>query len=349
MDPLLQSPAADGFFLCGEWEPHERSIVQWPGRGQIWGEHLPQAQAAYAGLVRAISEFEPVLVLVRAEDEAAARFACGRAGAAEFLVLPQEIGRARDTAPMFVIDGLGGVAGIGWQYDGLGGRYLHTGDEARVAGRLLEKLGLKQYDGPLVLEGGAVVADGSGTLITTEDVLLHSGRNREHTQQEIEEALALFCGARRIVWLGGGLIGEEAGGHADQIVAFAGPGRVVVSSCGDDRPLQAEALKDARAELEQARDARGRAFEIIDMPLPERGLEDAGGRLVHLSYTGFYPVNGGVLVPSFGDTRDEYARGAAGELFPGRKAVSVPVEALALAGRSLHSAVVAQPAALPLS
>lgn len=348
MESFLQSPAADGFFLCAEWEPHERSIMQWPGRAEIWGEHLPQVQAAYAGLVRAVAEFEPVLVMVRPEDEAAARFACGRGGAAEFLSVPQEIGRARDTAPMFVIDGQGGVAGVDWHYDGLDGRYLNTGEEDKAAGRLLETLGLKRYQGPLVLEGGAVAADGSGTLITTEDVLLHSGRNRECTQQEIEEALALFCGARRIIWLGGGMTGDEGGGHVDQVAAFAGAGRVVVSTCGEEKPFQAETLKDARAELALARDARGRTLEIVDLPLPDRHMEDAGGRPVHLSYTGFYPVNGGVIVPSFGDARDAYACGVIGELFPDRKIVNVPVEALALAGRSLHSAITGQPAALPL-
>ncbi len=346
MESIYKSPLTDGFFLPAEWEPHERTWIEWPARADIWGEALPQAHAAYAGLVRAVAEFEPVSLIVRPEDEATARFACGRDSAVELHVMAQDDGRIRDNGPMFVIDGMGGVAGIDWQYDGLGGRFRHIDNDRRLAGKLLDEIGLKRYEGELVLEGGAVCADGSGTLIATEAVLLDSNRNREHSHREIEEALAMFCGARRIIWLGGGMAHDEAGGHVDQVAAFTGPARVAVACGSEADPVQAEVLADARAQLSEAKDARGRALEIVDVPLTRDLFAGTEGHGTQFSYVGFYPVNGGLLVPAYGDAHDARARDILAELFPTRKAVSVPAGDLAWAGRSLHAAVLAQPAAL---
>ncbi len=73
---------------------------------------MPQAYAEAAEIVRAIARFEPVHVIVRAGDIAQARFVCGRNDAVRFVEYPIDDCWARDTAPMFVINGVDKVAGM---------------------------------------------------------------------------------------------------------------------------------------------------------------------------------------------------------------------------------------------
>ena len=89
---------------------------------------------------------------------------------------------------------------------------------------------------PLVCEGGAIHVDGEGTLITTEQCLLNANRNPHLDRQQVEERLALFTGARRILWLGEGFSDEETDGHVDNIACFAAPGRVIVGVPSSQEP-----------------------------------------------------------------------------------------------------------------
>jgi agmatine deiminase len=38
-----------------EWEPHERTIMGWPCRLELWGETLEQARRDYAAVANAIA------------------------------------------------------------------------------------------------------------------------------------------------------------------------------------------------------------------------------------------------------------------------------------------------------
>ena len=46
-----------------EWAPHERCVVAWPCRADMWGGQLDAAKAAHAAVVNAIVAFEPVLLV----------------------------------------------------------------------------------------------------------------------------------------------------------------------------------------------------------------------------------------------------------------------------------------------
>src|SRR5437764_5311085 len=70
-----------------EWEPHERTLMGWPCRRELWGETIEQARADYAAVANAIAAFEPVTMIANpGEDALAARRSCG--GGVEVVVLP---------------------------------------------------------------------------------------------------------------------------------------------------------------------------------------------------------------------------------------------------------------------
>ena len=122
---------------------------------------------------------------------------------------------ARDTAPTFVVDGRGGLAGVDWRFNAYGGIYEEYARTANMARRILDLLGARRFAAPLVLEGGAVHTDGDGTLLTTEDVVLDPRRNPGLPRGGRAPAVRLPRRGR-VVWLSGALEHDNTGGPRRQ-------------------------------------------------------------------------------------------------------------------------------------
>src|SRR5262249_38040121 len=83
-----------------EWEPHERTIMAWPFREDVWAPELEQAQADIAGIARTVAHFEPVLMVANPGNGKQAAFRCGPK--VEVAELPINDCWTRDTGPIFV-------------------------------------------------------------------------------------------------------------------------------------------------------------------------------------------------------------------------------------------------------
>ena len=118
--PITASAA--GFSMPLESEPHERSFMQWPARAAIYGgrKELEEVQASIADIARAISRFEPVVVLGGEIHHEAARAAL--ADGIELWPIATEDLWCRDTGPTFVVDGKGGIAVSELNFNGWGGK-----------------------------------------------------------------------------------------------------------------------------------------------------------------------------------------------------------------------------------
>jgi len=86
--------------------------------------------------------------------------------------------------------------------------------------------------------------------------------------------------------------------------------------------------------LRDARDARGRKLEVIDLPMPQPVVFE--GQRLPASYANFYIANDLVLVPTFNDPADRQALGILAEQFPGRKAVGIHAVDLVWGLGTLH-------------
>ena len=105
------------------------------------------------------------------------------------------------------------------------------------------------------------------------------------------------------------------------------------------------AYRQAREVLERATDARGREFEIVDLPESDPNKLDDRGEAFLRSHANYYVVNGGVLVPRFGDRRaDANAGSIIGELHPGREVVQIEIDIVAEGGGGIHCATQQEPA-----
>ncbi|GAB4391894.1 MAG: agmatine deiminase family protein [Kiloniellaceae bacterium] len=335
-----RSPVDDGFFMPAEWAAHARCWMAWPCRDALWGEGLEAARDAYAAVARAIAGFEPVTMLANAEglDDAAAR--CGPTVTCE--PLPLDDSWMRDSGPTFVVDGKGGLAGVDWRFNAWGEKFHPYDQDALTAERLLERLSVARYAAPLVLEGGSIHVDGEGTLLTSEECLLHPNRNPDLDRDAIEDLLRRYLGVEAFVWLGQGLDKDDTDGHVDNIACFVRPGVVMTVTCDDPADPNHAILKDNRARLAKAKDARGRALEVIELPLPREARYLEGQRLA-LSYVNYYIANGGIVMPSFGDANDAQAFEIVSRAFPDRKVVQVPASPILVGGGGIHCITQQQP------
>jgi agmatine deiminase len=340
----MATPREAGFFMPPEWGPHAGCWMAWPCRPENWDD-IERARVTYAQVARAVARFEPVTMTATTEDAGAARRALGAAPASDIdvVVVPSDDSWARDTAPTFLIDGRGGLAGVDWRFNAYGGIYEEYARTANMARRILDLVGARRFAAPIVLEGGAFHTDGDGTLLTTTDVVLDPRRNPGMTQEDAEEVLRQYLGVETVIWLAGALDHDNTGGHVDNLACFVRPEVVAALGCDDRDDPQHEVIQANLRTLRAAHDAHGRALEVVELPQPAR--PEFRGRRLSPSYVNFYVAGGGVILPAFGDPKDDEARDIVARLFSHREVVQVPTLELAKADGNVHCITQQQPAA----
>ncbi len=140
-----------------------------------------------------------------------------------------------------------------------GGRSTCRTTTTRALPELLAShFGVRRYRAPFVLEGGSFFVDGEGTLLTTEQCLLHPNRNPSMSREEIEEGLRSFLGVDAVIWLPHGLVEDrDTDGHIDGLAQYVRPGAVMLAiAAGSDDPNAARFEEDRRRLIADAgRDA----------------------------------------------------------------------------------------------
>jgi agmatine deiminase len=313
--------------MPAEWARHERTIMCWPARADMWRQRYEQAKADHATVANAIAAFEPVLMAADPAQVDEARAAL--TAAVEVVPVPLDDSWARDSGPIF-LTGDGERAGVDFAFNAWGEKFLPYDDDAEFAARILEHLGERRIDArDLVLEGGSIAVDGEGTLITTEQCLLNPNRNPSLDRDEIERRLRERLGVERIVWLGRGLVeDDDTDGHVDNICAFAGPGRVLLQTVAEESDPNFAPARENAERLQAA------GLDVVELALLPRLLDD--GQPVAVPYTNYYVCNGALIVPVSDPETDDAALSLLERLYPGREAVPVPGATLAYGGGGVH-------------
>jgi agmatine deiminase len=313
--------------LPAEWEPHERTLMGWPCRLELWGETLERACADYAAVANAIAAFEPVTMIANpGRDAAAARAACS--GSVKVAELPLDDSWLRDCGPIYTYGDDSRRRAVHFRFNAWGEKF-HPFERDAMVGRLIaERLGDEVVESSLVLEGGSILGDGAGTLLTTEECLLNVNRNPGFAREEIEAALGRNLGVERVVWLGRGMVEDkDTDGHVDLIASFVEPGRALLLATDESNPNHERGVENLE---------RLRAAGIDAVELPFMSYVEVAGQRIGASYLNFYLCNGAVIVPVFGAEADSEALRLIGECYPGREVVPVPGAVLAYGGGGPH-------------
>ena len=319
--------------MPAEWTPHERCLMAWPTRPELWQGQYEAATAEYAAVAQAIARFEPVLMVAAPGLGDDARRRCGPN--VDVIELPIDDSWLRDSGPIFVLDPDGARTGVDFRFNAWGERFFPYADDDRLPERLLAHLGIERIPVEMVLEGGSLTVDGEGTLITTEQCLLNPNRNPGWSREQIEDMLRQALGVEVIIWLPFGLAEDSVtDGHVDGVCAFVRPGAALLQTVVDPSDPNWDRLEANRRVLQQSRDAAGRAIEILEMPY--LGHAEVGGRRVRVPSVNFYIANGAVIAPTSGEPTDDAMLARIADAFPDREVVPVPARVIGFGGGGVH-------------
>lgn len=326
-----RTPFEDGLAMPAEWTPHAGCYISWPCKEEIWYGHFQEVKESYAEVINAINRFEPVTVLADPSVHAEARKKLGNE--IEILEVRLDDSWSRDNGPIFVTAKDGGVALVNFRFNGWG-KFTPYDHDNELPIFLSDHLKMRRYDAPMILEGGSISVDGEGTLITTEQCLLNPNRNPELTREDIERNLESYLGAKKVIWLGRGLIGDLTDGHVDAIASFVSPKLAIAAISDDTSDPNYPALKENMDRLLSSTNAKGRSIEIVKMIQPKE--YDFHGHRLTPYYCNNYIANGGVVAPIFGIPEDEIAIETLRSVFEGREVVTIKAGFLEIGGGATH-------------
>lgn len=321
--------------MPAEWEKRLRTFMEWPIRKEIWPHGLENAKKGYSQVAQAIAEFEEVIMITRLDMVEEAKRMCGEK--VKIISMDHDDSWIRDNGPTFIINNKGELAGVNWKFNAWGEKYVPYDKDDKVAEKILELYGIPRFDAPIVLEGGSIHVDGEGTLITTEECLLNEKRNPHLSKGHIEEVLTEYLAIKKVIWLSKGLYGDETDGHIDNVACFIKPGTIVIQVCKNREDPNYRISVENLKILENIRDAKGRALEIIQIEEPPTRYLN-GDRLT-LSYINYYPVEGGIILPVFGEDAEHTDKKAIEILkgiYPDRKVVPVDGMPIIKGGGNVH-------------
>jgi agmatine deiminase len=328
--------------MPAEWELHEATWIAWPHERTDWPGKFETIPWIYGEIVRRLARVERVRILVkdkalRDEAHSVLKKCDVLLDNVEYFVSQSNRSWTRDFCPVFV-KRTGEVVVTNWLFNGWA-KYDNWEADNAVPAFVAQSLGMREFATGVVLEGGSIDVNGAGALLTTEECLLSpvQERNPGLSREQIEQALADYLGANRVLWLKNGIAGDDTHGHVDDLARFVNMDTIVTVMEQDPLELNFEPTQENLRILRKSGD-----YRIVTLPMPEPVYFD--GQRLPASYANFYIANRTVLVPTFNDPKDRVALNILAEMFPDRQVVGIACTDLLLGLGTLHCMTQQQPA-----
>ncbi|MFP5078866.1 agmatine/peptidylarginine deiminase [Pedobacter sp. JCM 36344] len=322
------SPKKAGYSFPAEWAKHEATWLTWPHKEESWPGKIDNIYPPYCQFIKAVSEGEKVRINVN--DEEMKAFAISKLmeqdvnlDQIEFYFNPSNDAWCRDHGPAFLVNTSAESKKVivDWGYNAWGNKYPPFEQDDLIPTLIAEHLDIPVFHPGIVMEGGSVEFNGSGTILTTTACLLNKNRNSHLTKEQIEEYLLECYGAEQVLWLGDGIVGDDTDGHIDDITRFVNEDTVL--TVVESNPLDENyiLLQENLAALREMRLLNGKPLNIVQLPMPSPVIHE--DTRLPASYANFYISNAAVVVPTFSDVNDEKALGIIRGVFPDRKVIGI--------------------------
>ena len=321
---VSKTPKQARFRMPAEWETHYGTFLTWPNKKGISfpGKGAYEAVLpAFESMLHALIASEQVFINVAcAEDKQVIRdlLTIAEQSRLHFLDTPSMEPWCRDHGATFLVraEDRGGGSVL-WKFNAWGQKYDKASVDAGIGRAMAEYLGGKIFEPGMVLEGGAIEVNGSGTVLTTESCLLNKNRNKGVKKEDMERLLKDFLGVSNVLWLPGGLEGDDTDGHIDTITRFVNKNTVV--TCVEENPKDKNhaVLKKNLELLKEMKIEDGTDLQVVNLPMPQPILRK--GQRLPATYANFYVGNKVVLLPTYDDPADEKALEIMVKSFPTRR------------------------------
>jgi agmatine deiminase len=366
-DKTAAMPAAP-FRMPAEWEKHKATWLSWPHDTITFPDRVKKAEWAFIKIIQALHQSEQIELLV---------LDVPMQTRVQFLLLEDDVDMSRvnfhitdyadvwlrDTAPTFVVPAPGAnsastasniindatpatnsaaqLNAVQWQFNAWGNKFTDLLKDAVLPIKISEWAGAGLIHSNIIAEGGAIETNGQGIILTTEQCLLNPNRNPDKSKQEIEKELCEKLGANKVIWLKQGITNDHTDGHIDEVARFVSADTIICGYEDDEKDPNFSILKANYETLSAARDAQGKAFKIIKLPMPHFKYND--NTQAPASYTNFYIGNGLVLAAVFNDVNDQKAMDILAAAFPEHKIVAIDSTNLIYGGGAVHCITQQQP------
>lgn len=316
-----------------EWEQQQGILLCFPHNGKDWPEKYQAIEWAFVEYIKKITLFEQVFLLVA--DEKLKKKVIHKLETAHvpidkvsFIVQKTNRSWMRDSGPIVVHKGAADREALNFNFNGWA-KYRNFQLDKLVPSKVAEYLTIPitqvTHKGrPVVMEGGAIDTNGKGTLLTSEECLLHPDiqvRNPNFTKADYEAIFREYLGITHIIWLGDGIEGDDTHGHIDDLARFVSEDTIVTVMESDPKDNNYEVLLDNLKRLQKATLENGESPKIVVLPMPRR--LDFDKLRIPASYANFLILNKCVLVPTFNDPNDRIALNILAGCFPGREIIGI--------------------------
>lgn len=315
-------PSEHGYYFPAEWATHDATWLSWPHNQETWPGKMEKIWPAYLEFIKLLSENEKVKINVNSPEMAKDAYQkIGQHGAflenIYFYLNATNDAWCRDHGPAFLLndDPLKQKIIVNWGYNAWGEKYPPFDLDNQIPKKIASQVGLAIANPGIIMEGGSVDFNGSGTLITSESCLLNPNRNPTLSKQEIELKLMQFYGVEDILWVADGIVGDDTDGHIDDTVRFVNKNTVITMIENDTSDENHLPLKRNRALLNRMN------VEVIEIQMSD-AINYQNQRLP-ASYANFYIANEHIIVPVFNTNKDDQALGILRECFPTRRVVGI--------------------------
>lgn len=318
--------------MPAEWEQQQGLLLCFPHNGNDWPGKYAAIQWAFVEFIKKVAQVEMVFLMV-ADEKLQAKvsdmleMAHVNISNVSFILHKTNRSWMRDSGPIIVKNGNNREA-INFNFNGWAKYQNFQLDKhvpLKVSNYLNIPLTKATYDGkPVILEGGAIDVNGKGTLITSEECLMHPTiqvRNKYFTKADYEAVFKKYLGVTNVIWAGDGIVGDDTHGHIDDLCRFVNENTIITVVESDKNSPNYKALQDNLQRLKSAVLENGEAPNIVEMPMPEQ--IDFDQLILPASYANFVILNNCVLVPTFNDVNDRYALDIVARYFPDRKVIGI--------------------------
>jgi agmatine deiminase len=365
-----QNPRELGFRMPAEWEPQTSVWMQWPGKHpatKVDNDLSYQMKMEKTWMLMSWEIHRQARLEILARDDAQRSLIFAAMNYYGFNMTRISIHVTdtidvwhRDTGPIFVVDGNGGIAATDWNFNGWGSYPEWAEAEGHIAQTVAETLNLPVFVAPLVSEGGAIEVNGSGSLMATRSSIINENRNPGMSQQQVEQVLGDYLGVDNFIWLSGASaevceneLGDSTDYHIDIAARFTDRNKVLYAWTDDTSDPRYPYLEKHLEELQSATDELGNRLNLLPMHLPPGGVYAIGERFDRVlgsgsnftdaSYLNYLVTNNIVLVPAFGNVNDSQAQAVLAECFPERSIIPIPAVSLTAEGGAIHCVTQHQP------
>jgi len=315
-----------------EWEKQQGIVLCFPHNGNDWPGKYEAVQWAFVEFIKKVATFETVFLVVADEnlkEKVAEMLERARVSIANISFIIHKTNRSwmRDSGPIIVKNGSKREA-LNFNFNGWAKYKNYQLDKfvpSTIADFINVPLTQVTYKGkPVIVEGGAIDVNGKGTLLTSEECLMHPTiqvRNKNFSKEDYEAVFKEYLGVTNVIWLGDGIEGDDTHGHIDDLCRFVNEDTIVTIVETDKNDANYKPLQDNLKRLQNAKLEDGKSPTIVALPMPKRvDFEDLR---LPASYANFLILNNCVLVPTFNDSNDRVALNILSECFPDREVIGI--------------------------